>query len=320
MAVSASEPIADRSRTWQLVQRVAIALAFLLLALLLRSQWGALESLDWHLQPEWLALSGACIVGGWLVEVALWRRLLTSFGGQLGYIRAVQLWFASAIVRYIPGNVWQPLSLTARCRAEGIRAETTLASLTLFHVIQILAVVPITAVYVATSGATSALAAWTQRFSSWWTLLLVVPILVFVVWPHSLIVLANWLLGRVGRDPLPLDLKTRELLTLLGISIAGWLLFSTGFSALAVGLLPKGEPVGPWLPHLMAAYPVAFAIGFVSLITPSGLGVREGAIFVLLSPIVGSAHALVFALGMRVWEVVLDAVVATAAIVSLTRQ
>src|SRR5215510_3695328 len=149
MAVSASEPIADRSRLWQLVQGAAIALAFLLLALLLRSQWSALKSLDWHLQLRWLALSGASIVGGWLVEVALWRRLITIFGGRLGYIRSVQLWFASAIVRYIPGNVWQPLSLAARCRTEGVRAETTLASLTLFHVIEILAVAPIAAVYVA---------------------------------------------------------------------------------------------------------------------------------------------------------------------------
>jgi uncharacterized membrane protein YbhN (UPF0104 family) len=70
----------------------------------------------------------------------------------------------------------------------------------------------------------------------------------------------------------------------------------------------------------MAAYPMAFAIGFVSLITPSGLAVREGALFVLLSPIVGGAQALVIALGMRVWEIVLDAAVATVAMLSLTRE
>lgn len=318
MADSALEAIADRSRLRQRVQPIAIVLAFVLLALLLRSQWAALKSLDWHIQPRWLALSGTCIVAGWLVEVALWRRLVAILGGQIGYILAVQLWFASAIVRYIPGNVWQPLSLTARCRAEGIRAETTIASLTLFHVIQLLAVVPIAAVYVATSGATSALARWTQTFSLWYAPLLAVPIIVFVLWPHALIAVANSLLGRIGRDPLPLDLTTRELVTLLGISLGGWLLFSAGFTSLALGLLPEEEALGRWLPHLMAAYPLAFAIGFITLITPSGLAVREGALFVLLSPIVGGGQAVVIALGMRVWEIVLDAVVATAAMLSLT--
>src|SRR5262249_56678643 len=116
-----------------------------------------------------------------------------------------------------------------------------------------------------------------------------------------------------------LDLTTTELVRLLGISLAGWLLFSSGFTALALGFLPEGEALGSRLPPLMAAYPVAFAIGFISLITPSGLAVREGAIFVLLSPIVGGAHALVFALGMRVWEIVLDAVVATVAMVTLAK-
>jgi hypothetical protein len=318
MTDSALETSAQRARLRQLVQPVAIALAFVLLALLLRSQWEALKSLDWHIRFRWLAVSGVCIVAGWLVEVALWRRLVVILGGRIGYTRAAQLWFASAIVRYIPGNIWQPISLTTRCREEGVRAETTLGSLTFFHVIQILAVVPITAAYLATWGATSALSAAAQSFSPWWTLPLALPILVLVLWPHALIALVNWLLRLVDRDPLPLDLRATQLIKLLGISLGGWLLFSAGFTSLALGLLPEGEVARRWIPHLMAAYPLAFAVGFVTLIAPSGLAVREGALFVLLSPVVGGAHAVVFALGMRVWEIVLDAVVATAAVLSLT--
>jgi uncharacterized membrane protein YbhN (UPF0104 family) len=303
----------------RLVQPVAIALAFLLLILLLRSQWDSLKTLEWHIRPAWLALSGLCIVGGWLIEVALWRRLVAILGGRIAYFRSVQLWFASAIVRYIPGNIWQPISLTVRCRAEGVRAETTLASLSLFHVVQLLAVAPIAAVFVATSGAAAALSLWTETFSLWWALPVAVPIVVFVSWPHGLIALANSLLRVAGRDPLPLELTRSELVILLGISLAGWLLFSTAFTSLAVALLPPSAAIGDRLPALMAAYPMAFAIGFISLITPSGLAVREGALFVLLSPIVGSPQALVVALGMRVWEIVLDAAVATVAMLSLTR-
>jgi len=320
MAVSAPEARANRSLLRQLVQPVAIALAFLLLILLLRSQWDSLKTLEWHIRPGWLALSGLCIVGGWLIEVALWRRLVTILGGRIAYIRSVQLWFASAIVRYIPGNIWQPISLTVRCRAEGVRAETTLASLSLFHLVQLLAVAPIAAAFVAMSGAAAALTGWTESFSLWWALPLAVPIIVFAFWPHGLIALANRVLGLVGRDPLPLELTRRELVILLGISLAGWLLFSTAFTSLAITLLPPSAALGDRLPVLMAAYPMAFAIGFVSLITPSGLAVREGALFVLLSPIVGGAQALVIALGMRVWEIVLDAAVATVAMLSLTRE
>src|SRR5262245_55564178 len=260
MSTSALQTIADRSRLRQLVQPVAIALAFLLLVLLFRSQWDSLKALEWHIRPAWLALSGLCIVGGWLIEVALWCRLVAILGGRIAYLRSVQLWFASAIVRYIPGNIWQPLSLTVRCRAEGVRAETTLASLSLFHVVQLLAVAPIAAAFVATSGAAATLTAWSETFSLWWALPLAVPILVFVFWPHGLIALANMLLGVAGRDPLPLELTRSELVILLGISLAGWLLFSTAFTSLAIALLPPSATLGDRLPVLMAAYPMAFAI------------------------------------------------------------
>ena len=54
-------------------------------------------------------------------------------------------------------------------------------------------------------------------------------------------------------------------------------------------------------PHLVAAYPIAYAIGFISLITPSGLGVREGAFYLLLAPIMGGGAITIVALAMRLW-------------------
>ncbi len=55
------------------------------------------------------------------------------------------------------------------------------------------------------------------------------------------------------------------------------------------------------LPHLVAAYAIAYAIGFVSLLTPSGLGVREGAFYLLLAPLLGGGFVTVIALAMRIW-------------------
>ena len=41
---------------------------------------------------------------------------------------------------------------------------------------------------------------------------------------------------------------------------------------------------------------------------------RDGTIFLLLAPIIGGENALVLALGMRAWELVLDAVASGIAI------
>src|SRR5205823_4455839 len=76
----------------------------------------------------------------------------------------------------------------------------------------------------------------------------------------------------------------------------------------------SGYQLAAAAPHLLAAYPLAYAAGFCSFVTPSGLVVREGVLFVLLNPIVGRDSALIIPLAMRAWEVLLEGSV-TAAIV-----
>ncbi len=67
-------------------------------------------------------------------------------------------------------------------------------------------------------------------------------------------------------------------------------------------------------PHLVFSYPIAYAIGFLSFITPSGFGVREGAFFVLLSPILSGGVVTVIALAMRLWTTAGELVMAGAGV------
>ena len=54
-------------------------------------------------------------------------------------------------------------------------------------------------------------------------------------------------------------------------------------------------------PHLLSSYPVAYAVGYLSFITPSGLAVREGTLYLLLTPILGGGVVAATAVAMRVW-------------------
>jgi glycosyltransferase 2 family protein len=292
------------------LQPLFIVVAFALLGVLLRSQWNVLRTHDWRLRPEWLAASGAAVVIGWLIEIRMWQRLLGHLGGRLAYWTSVRIWFISAIVRYIPGNIWQALSLTVRCGEHGIRAEATLASLTLFQIVHTLAIGPIVAVYLATWGRDGPLASRLGTTSAWWAVGVVCPIALFVASPHTLLAVANRALRKLGREPLPLDLSAIQLLRSLATSFVAWMFFCTGFVAF-VAAVTSSNRQSFWTaaPHLATAYPVAFAGGMLSIVTPSGLGVREGLLFFLLSPILGGANAIVVALGMRAWEVALDAAV-----------
>jgi hypothetical protein len=294
-------------RALAIAQPIIIVLAFVLLGELLRSQWDSLRTYQWQIRLPWLVASGACVIAGWLIEIRMWQRLLALMGGPLPYFSTVRIWFASAIVRYLPGNIWQPLSLTMRCGERGVRPEATLASLTLFQSIHLMAVGPIAAVYLGTWGRASVLPHWLESSSRWWAIALAAPTVFFLIRPGSMLTLVNAALVRIGRDPLPLRLTTGQLLRLLGVSLTAWVFFCAGFTALAGAILPPfAVSFRAAVPHLVAAYPIAFVLGFLSLLTPGGLGVREGILFLLLSPIIGGDNAIVIAIAMRLWELALE--------------
>jgi uncharacterized membrane protein YbhN (UPF0104 family) len=289
-------------RFLQKLQPLMVAVAIFFIVLLLGSQWDELRAHEWQLHPAWLAASAGFLVAAWALEIAIWRQMLTAVGGVLPYWPAVRIWFLSAIVRYIPGNIWQPLSMTLLCQRYGVAPEATILSIALYQVVILLAVAPIAAVYFAGTGNwglfTDVLGAWTP----WLIAVGLSPVLIVLVQPRWLIDAVNWALVKVGRPALRAGLSRRALLTLLVLAMGDWLLWGAAFAALAFGIDTfSPQEMVALAPHLIAVYSVAYAIGFISLITPSGLGVREGAFYVLLAPLLGGGTITVLALAMRLW-------------------
>jgi len=289
-------------RVLQRLQPIFILLALLFITLLLRSQWQELQSYTWQITPFWLAISAGGLAAAWAVEVAIWRRLLHTVGGRLPYSSALRIWFLSAIVRYIPGNIWQPLSITLLAQQRGVKPEATLTSIVLYQVIITLAVAPIAAVYFAVTGNWGVLTDLMRNVAPWAIVIGLAPLLAFIIRPAWLIALVNWGLQRLGRNRLPRGLTRVELLYALALASIDWLLWGAAFAALAFGVHAY-TPAEMWTlaPHLIAIYPVAYVIGFLSFITPSGLGVREGTLYLLLAPVTGGATITLLALAMRVW-------------------
>ena len=184
---------------------------------------------------------------------------------------------------------------------------------------QLLAVAAIAALALAAGGPLGLGLANPGSLSAWWATAFAVPVIVVLTWPRPLFTLANRVLVRVGRPPLPARISSGGLVQLFGISAVSWVLASAGFVAFVYGLTrPVGQPFWPLALYLASAYPVAYAGGFLSLLTPSGLGVREGLLYILLAPMLGAGGAIGVALAMRVWEVGLEMVV-SASVLGLPR-
>lgn len=293
------------------MQPLFVLLALLFMALLLRSQWEELQTHRWQINLPWLAASAFLLLAAWAVEIAVWLRLLRTVGGQLAYWPAARIWFLSAIVRYIPGNVWQPLSMTLLCQRRGVKPEATVTSILLYQVIILLAVTPIAAVYFGATGNWGLFTDLLTGFGPWLISVGLAPLVVFLVRPSLLVDVVNWVLLRFGRSALETGFARAELVFVLGLAAADWLIWGATFCALAFGLnMYTPQQMLALAPHLIAVYSVAYAIGLLSLITPSGLGVREGAFYLLLAPIMGGGTVTVIALAMRIWTMLGEAIAA----------
>ncbi|MEZ4615586.1 MAG: lysylphosphatidylglycerol synthase domain-containing protein [Caldilineaceae bacterium] len=304
-------------RWFDRLQPIFFVLALGFVGLLLRSQWPALRAYPWRFDGGWLMLSALLMLASWALEVRIWHQLLRVVEGVVPYGAALRMWFLAALIRYIPGNIWQPLSLTLYCQRWGVRPEATLASVALYQAVVLLAVVPIAVIYFGITHNWGLLTEMLQGYTLWLLVVGTLPVFVFLSRPSWLIAIMNWALRKVGRTPIAGRLTTSQLLWFLVLGIGDWLLWGATFATLSLAL---GRPMTLTFPefflHLVAVYPVAYAIGVLSLITPSGFGVREGTFYLLLTPLLDGGYVTAIALAMRLWNILGEVVMALLAVVA----
>jgi len=293
---------------WHAIQHwappVLVAVALGLMAWMLASQWQELASFQWRISSGWLLLSALLMLLSWALEIQIWRMLLHLLGATIPWFAAMRIWFLSAVMRYIPGNIWQPLSMTLYAQKHAIRPETTLTSFLLYQVVLLLASMPLAGFYFLFSGNWGVLTEWVGDATIWLVAGILLPVAAFLLVPAWLVRILNWLLVKVGRETIDAHVSRATLFLLLIACTVNWLLWGATFAALAFGVaaLADGQiqTIGV---HLVLVYPIAYTIGFLSLITPSGIGVREGTLFLLLSPLMAGSVVTVISLAMRVWTI-----------------
>lgn len=99
--------------------------------------------------------------------------------------------------------------------------------------------------------------------------------------------------------------------------LMGWVVTGAAFWLTANAIF--GTPVAD-LPLLAGAYAVAWIVGFLIVIAPGGLGVRELVLVALLRPSMGEAEALLLAATSRIAFTAGDLLLAVAAFPTLRRE
>jgi uncharacterized membrane protein YbhN (UPF0104 family) len=231
----------------------------------------------------------------------IWQSVLKRLGYRLDLRACLRIYLASEFVRYIPGNVWHVLTRVLWTGKYGVPRPIAFASMTVELITKLAAGAIVFALSLLFWGSANALGSLFQS-----SLILVLGgvsfiVLLIVLHPRILNGLLNLALRVLKRDPIVLSLRYSDILLVTLMWCASWFVAGCAFYVMLLALWPA-TPLAA-LPVCIGIYAIAWDFGFVTFITPSGLGFRElaiGVLFALALPFVPGALVAVIALLSRV--------------------
>jgi uncharacterized membrane protein YbhN (UPF0104 family) len=289
--VDSSPRTRGRAR-WLTVAVLTVVAVFF--AVTLAARWREVISLKWQPRPGLFVLACVLLAVSYAMVACIWGLALRRAAGT-PLLAGARIWFLANLARYVPGNLWSYVGAVELARREGVERPRTLAVMALTQVLSVavalLAGLPVLLAERARLGRPALLGA----------VAVAVVAAVAAVFRRQLLGLARRRVPGLDAGGLVPSPGTVALLT-VGYA-AYWAVTGLAFAALVASAyrLPAGD-----VPLVVAAYAAAYAVGFLSLLTPAGLGVREGVLVVALAPVLPAGPALVVALVSRAWMMVAE--------------
>ena len=263
------------------------------LAVAVALQWDAIETFDWRL--AWIPFAAAvCLfsLGPLAGGTSFWL-VLRDLAPGARFGTSLWVWERSFAARYIPsGAMTLAVRMVERERLGASRGQMISAT----------AYEQLVAAAAAAAVSLVAFSAGGRR----------PPAVAFVVLGAVLAVtcavqpVARWWVRRrrlADRAPESIVLRSRVLVAALLLCACSWLVAGAAawvfVDSLTVGSTPAFS-------FLLAAYTLAWLVGFIVPFAPSGLGVREATLVALLAPELGVAPATALTVGLRLANVAGD--------------
>ncbi len=258
--------------------------------------WAQVREAEWSIRPGYLALSFLLSSAWFIFRPWGWNIILNGFGHPVPFPAVFRVCRQAELSRYVPGGVWQFVSRVVLLKQWNVSAAACLAATLVDLFLATLAcLIP---------------AAWTlqEAFGGFKTyhrvVLFAFPVVsILFVHPTLLNGWAGFLARRLHQPWTPLDIRWRSLLGIWALYVLGWLLLGAGVALFVNGVLriPDGNSL-----YIGSSYTVAWLVGTLTMIAPGGMGIREGALGLLLSQILPTGPAFTLAVGIRLWTLLIE--------------
>ena len=263
---------------------------------------------DWHKIP-WheirlnvpLLVSAFLVMFAWMVVYGFtWKVLLAGMGERISLFNSVSVLAVSQVGKYIPGKLWFTVGRMYLAKKHGVSEAKTAVSTAMELALSLLGAVIL-------FGLAVALVPRGMTPSRVYLAFLLVPFCVVAVYPPILNRVTGFILKRLHQPVFEIRMTFIRLLAVLGLFVLMWVIQGLGCYLLIRSFYPLDLSR---LPMVAGAFALSWILGFIVLISPAGLGVREGIFTFALRLVVPEPVAIIAALLSRVWITVTEGLLA----------
>lgn len=271
-----------RSRLRRGVEALVVAVFLGFIGAAVARQWPRVAEVVGALSPASVVLSGLAAAAGIWFSFLCWRAILADLGSRVPTTAGMRIFFVGQVGKYVPGKVWPILTQVRLGRDYQVpgRASAAAAFIFMLLVLGTGLLVAVCTLPVLGAGA----------FGRYWWALLALPLSAVVLWPPVLNRGLALAMRLTRREPMPRPLTAAGIGRAVGWAVVMWLLFGVHLYALLRGLDVEAPQL---LVRSVGAYAGSWAIGFLLLVAPAGVGPREVALVLLLASTTEQPVALV---------------------------
>jgi len=283
---------------WRWVQAILGVTLIVFIGLNLAEKWNEVASqpMAWRFRWEFVVAS---LLVTWVMYALLvwgWRAILHGWRQYLRAVDAARIWTISSLGKYIPGKVWSIAGMAVMAERAGVSGVAATGSAVIMQLVN-LATGAIVALMLTGTVVFDRLLA--PYVGAWGSVLAFAGAAFALLCCFALTLpsLTRRIGHLIGRPDSVQPVEPSALAAALFVNFLAWGGYGLAFQLLLVGTIPGVEM--SWA-VATGAFAASYIAGYLVLVAPGGLGVREAVLVALLQGTIGLGPAIAIAAASRI--------------------
>lgn len=282
-------------------QLIIFALAGYFIFRVLFKNWVEVRRLLFNINISLLLLSLILMAASFAWQTYLWSRIIVQYGATISFFRAWQMYMKAAIIRYIPGNIWGLAAKGYMITTLGLKKSEAFFIMIFESAVLLFSAL---VVYLLTISSLA-----DSLILNVGLVILAAMLLVFLIFPKLFLKVGRLFQKNISIRTLPWHF----LLKLFLAYVAYWIISGLSIYYLLLAMAPVSAKE---ISTIIGIFAISWTLGFISIILPSGLGVREASLVFFLSKIISFPLAATASILSRIVYIIGEIISLIAALIS----